>query len=84
MFCVEDIFHLTMQCPHYQSDMNDMYEEIYKSCPNAKLTFEPNQGEVFYFLLGRRIPEWDEQEMICLRYIAGKTMTVTCSCSAFI
>ena len=74
MFCVEDIFHLIMQCPHFESDINDMYEEIYRSCPNARLTFEQNQGEVFYFLLGRRIPEWDEQEMICLWCIAGNTI----------
>ena len=49
MFRVEDIFHLTIQCPHHQHKMENMYEEIYRMCPNAKLTFKQNQGEILYF-----------------------------------
>ena len=78
MYCVEDIFHIMMQCPH-QYEMNNMYEEIFRKCPNAKRTFEQNQGVILYLLLGRRIPEWGEEEMLCLWCIAGRTISRICN-----
>ena len=71
MYCIEDIIHILTQCPYYHDDRNKMYEEIFKRCPNARRTFEGNTKDVPYYLLGQRIPEWDDEEMLCLWCISG-------------
>ena len=43
-----------------------MLDEIIKNCPNANEVFEKEPGNLVYYLLGRRIPLWDEKEMLCL------------------
>ena len=75
MYCIEDILHIINQCPYYEEERASMYEEIYKRCPNAKKTFEENRGETPYFLLGRRIPFWDEDELPLLRTISGRAIS---------
>ena len=39
MYCVEDIFHVIMQCPAYQEDRTIILVEITRKCPNAKEIF---------------------------------------------
>ena len=48
---------------------------MYKRCPNAKKTFEENRGEAPYFLLGKRISFWDEDELLLLWTISGRAIT---------
>ena len=74
MYCIEDIMHLLTQCPHYQKDRDNMYEEIFRECPNAMKIFEENRGETPYFLLGRRIPLWGEDELLRLWRISGSAI----------
>ena len=72
MYCIEDIMHIINQCPFYDSERNSMYDEIYKICPNAKRLCEKEIGLVPYFLLGRRIPEMEENELIWFWSISGE------------
>ena len=71
MYCIEDIIHLLTQCPYYQEDRDRMYAEIFRECPNALMSFEEKRCEIPYFLLGRRIPLWEEEELIRLWCISG-------------
>ena len=74
MYCVEDIIHLLTQCPYYQEDRDSMYVEIFRECPNASRTFEEKRSEIPYFLLGRVIPLWEEEELIRLWCISGQAI----------
>ena len=71
MFCVEDIVHVIFQCPFYNPERCRMYDEIYKICPNAKRLCENNVELFPYFLLGRRIPGMEENEMLWFWSISG-------------
>ena len=79
MYCIEDIVHIISQCPHFHELRNDMYEEIYRVCPNARIVFNENQESITYYLLGREIPDLDENEMFKLWSISGKNI-----CSMYI
>ena len=72
MYCIEDIIHIINQCPFYAQERYDMYNEIYKICPNAKRLCENKVELIPYFLLGRRIPEMEENEMIWFWCISGE------------
>ena len=74
-YCIEDIFHISMQCPGYHEERLTMYNEIYKKCRKAKEVFENNCENVVYYLLGRDIPTLDDDEMISLWCISGKLVT---------
>ena len=74
MYCIEDILHLLTQCPFYHEDRDNMYKEIFKECPNAAKSFEEYRGETPYFLLGRRIPLWEDNELLRLWCISGKAI----------
>ena len=81
MYCIEDILHWINQCPYYEEERARMYEEIHKyikeiynKCPNARKTFGENRGETPYFLLGRRIPFWEEEELLLLWNISGNAI----------
>ena len=56
----------------YQSEM---YNEIYEKCPKAKDVFERNSENTIFYLLGRDIPSFDEDEMFTLCYISGNMIT---------
>ena len=64
--------HIINQCPFYDSERNSMYDEIYKICPNAKRLCDKDVGLIPYFLLCRRIPEMEENEMIWFWIISGE------------
>ena len=71
MFCVEDILHVIFQCPFYYPERCKMFDEIYEICPNAKRLCENNVELIPYFLLGRRIPGMEENEMLWFWSISG-------------
>ena len=75
LYCIEDIKHILSQCPHYHRERTEMYEEIFRNCPNAKLIFEQNREYVVFFLLGREIPSLGEEEMFTLWCISGKMIS---------
>ena len=76
MYCVESIVHIVNQCPFYQNERNEMYNMIYKECPNAENAFMSDPQIIPYYMLGRRIPNFDENEMVCLWYISGEFITM--------
>ena len=39
MYCIEDISHITMQCPAYQEARKAMFGEISRNCRNAEEIF---------------------------------------------
>ena len=48
---------------------------IYEKCPKAKYVFERNSENTIFYLLGRDIPTFDEEEMVTLWYISGNMIT---------
>ena len=36
-YCIEYIVHIVSQCPYSQPIMNELYDEIFKACPKARL-----------------------------------------------
>ena len=71
MFCVEDTLHVIFQCLFYNPERCKMFDEIYEICPNAKRLCENNVELIPYFLLGRRIPGMEENEMLWFWSISG-------------
>ena len=71
MYCIESISHIINQCPFYQPQRVEMYDEIYKNCPNAKGIFQENAGNVLNYLLGKIVPSMEEYEMLYLWCISG-------------
>ena len=61
-----------MQCPGMYNEQLDMHEHIYREVPEIrqKLADEPNN--VFFWLLGRNIPDISEECHIKFRCIAGQ------------
>ena len=54
------------------AERNDMYDEIYRTCPKAKRIFNDNQENIIYYLLGKEIPGFNEDEMFKVWNITGK------------
>ena len=54
--------------------MNELYDEIFKACPKARLVFEENPTDVMYYLLGMNIPGFEESEMVKLWTISGNAI----------
>ena len=74
-FCIEDIFHIIMQCPGYHEERTTMYNKKLNECRKAKVVFEENCEHVVYYLLGRDIPTLDDDEMISVWRISGNMIT---------
>ena len=66
MFWIEDSVHIINQCPFYQMDCVQMYKDIYRKCPNAGRIFEENRVNTLYYLLGKKIPSVEENEIVFL------------------
>ena len=62
-YCVEDIVHIIMQCPYYQRDRDEMYDEMYNKCPNAMNVLDKESFNVAYYLLGKKMDSIDDNEM---------------------
>ena len=75
LYCIEDIIHIISQCQYYHKERTEMYNEIYKKCPKAKDVFERNSENTIFYLLGRDIPSFDEEEMFTLWCISGNMIT---------
>ena len=71
MYCIESISHIVNQCPFYQIQRAEMYDEIFKNCPSAKDIFQENNENVLYYLLGKTVPNMEEYEMIYMWCISG-------------
>ena len=61
MFWIEDIAHIINQCPFYQMDRVQMCEDIYRKYPN-----EENRVNTLYYLLGKKLPSVEENEIVFL------------------
>ena len=75
MYCLEDIHHIVMQCPYYQCDRNDMYDEINKNCPNVKVLLEGDSTNILYYLLGRKLTPICDEEMLFFWCISGNSIS---------
>ena len=74
MFEIESIIHILSQCTHFYKERDEMYNEIYIRCPKTREVFTKNQGQITYYLLGKDIPELNDDEMVTVWIIAGKTI----------
>ena len=72
MYCIESIVHIVNQCPFYCRERTAMYDRIYEKCPNAENAFKNDPQYIPYYMLGRRIQNFEENEMIWLWRISGE------------
>ena len=73
-YCIEDIVHVVYQCPYSQPSMNELYDEIFTKCTNARPIFEENPADVIYYLLGMNIPGLHERDTIDLWTMSGNAI----------
>ena len=72
LYVVENIFHLLMQCPGMHDEQEAMYDQIYRNAPEIRKIFTDEPSNVFFWLLGRNIPDISKNDHIALRRIAGR------------
>ena len=72
LYAVENIFHLLMQCPGMYDEQEAMYDHIYRNAPEIRKIFTDEPIFVFFWLLGRNIPDINEKHHIAPRRIAGR------------
>ena len=51
---------------YYHNEKIEMYEEIFRVCPNVKDIFENDPENILYYLLERRITSLNADEMLCV------------------
>ena len=64
----------TKKIEHYQEDRTEMYNETFRQCPNAEEYFKEGGKNTVFYLLGRRIPSCNEDEMLWIWCIAGQAI----------
>ena len=75
IYCIEDIINVISQSTYYQKQRTEMYEQIFRKCPKAEAIFEQKREIILYYLLGREIPSFDEDEMVTLWCISGNMIS---------
>ena len=63
LYAPENIFHLLMQCPHFQDSRKEMYGMIYLIHPQVKTVLENEPQSVFSWRIGRTIEGIDHEIM---------------------
>ena len=76
LYCIESIVHIVNQCPFYCRERTAMYDRIYEKCPNAENAFKNDPQYIPYYMLGRRIQNFEENEMIWLWRISGEFINI--------
>ena len=71
MYTVENIFHLMMQCPEMYDGQVEMYNQICVCALVIRRKFAEEPRNVFFWLLGRNIPDFNEIDHLALRRTAG-------------
>ena len=74
-FCIEDITHIVLQCPYFNEDRTMMYDGIFSNCPNAEKVFKEESANIIYYLLGKKIPSFEDEEMLRLWCISGSAIS---------
>ena len=59
-----------MQCPYNLTEFASMIEDITNECDSIGRVFAGEPGEIFYWLLGKPIPDIEEAQMTAMRNIA--------------
>ena len=76
MFVTEDLFHIIMQCPYNEEKMSDTLKRITDLGTNVKDAFKGRPEEVFNWLIGKVIPNIDNDTMQKVRIIAGTDISI--------
>ena len=71
LYLPENLYHILMQCPYNQADFATMTEDIANECDSIGRAFADEPGEMFYWPLGKPIPDIEEAQMTAMRIIAG-------------
>ena len=72
LYAAENIHHLLMQCPGMYTEQLHMHEQIVCVIPEMRQKFADEPSRVFFWLLGRNIPDLSEECHMKFRCIAGK------------
>ena len=67
----EDLYHILMQCPFNRTDVDSLMRNITSRYDNVNRAFVNEPGEVFYWLLGKPIPNIEIDQMNDVRILAG-------------
>ena len=74
LYNIEDIFHILMQCPHFEECRKRMYNHIYRVDAKLEETFREHPGEVFPWLLGKEIDGYEHDTMYMVWVISGNAI----------
>ena len=72
MYAVENIHHLLMQCPGLHKEQEGMYENLYRNITEIAQKSGDEPRSVFFWLLGRDIPDLCENDLTETRCIASR------------
>ena len=72
MYAIENIHHLLMQCPGMYNEQLEMHEQIYLIIPEMRQKFADEPRNVFFWLLGKNIPDISEECHMKFRCTVGK------------
>ena len=70
-YAPEDIFHILMQCTHFEDKRRELYELIYLIHPDVQETFENEPQSVFSWLIGKSIEGLDYEVMLNVWRVSG-------------
>ena len=72
LYNIEDIHHLLMQCPGMYHEQKEMHEQISLYVPEIMGKFTEEPHNVFFWLIGRNVPDISEKGHMDLELIAGR------------
>ena len=75
-YAVENIHHIIMQCPAYNSERVIMYELIERYCPAVTSLLKENPSMTFAWIMGREVPGVSALEQVTLLEIAGEAILI--------
>ena len=78
LFLKEDLFHLVMQCPSTDEMRREMYSELYKFDNRIMGIFAENAHEVFNWLIGKPINDFEIDVMYGFWLITGTYIYAKC------
>ena len=72
LFAKEDLTHIVMQCPAYHDSGIKMYDELYGLCEDIRDIFRNDPKNVFFWLIGKNMPDKDDIFMNDVLCISGR------------
>ena len=74
-YALENIQHITMQCPAYSKEREEMFGRINNECPNVSTLMEENPPMNFAWMMGRDMEGISDEEQDLKLTICGTAIS---------